>query len=197
MVALLAFGILFQYDYLLDIIQFNFTGTAQGVPTNLQNTLTFGSVIRGYMDADIFSYAFGNYLMGSQAVLKIGASPFAGELRGLGMPLSFGFGWTLIMVSGMATMARYSYFLIKTKSTESQFFEVFGLAFLGLLIVYAADIHYPKWNTHGALELFMVAAGTLSSLREASRRNMRPEQEMLPSQERNHRKGGEEHANSP
>ena len=183
MVALLAFGILFQYDYLLDIIQFNFTGTAQGVPTNLQNTLTFGSVIRGYMDADIFSYAFGNYLMGSQAVLKIGASSFSGELRGLGMPLSFGFGWTLIMVSGMATMARYSYFLIKTKSTESQFFEVFGLAFLGLLIVYAADIHYPKWNTHGALELFMVAAGTLSSLREASRRNMRPEQEMLPSQE--------------
>jgi hypothetical protein len=135
------------------------------------------------LNADVFSYAFGSYLMGSNSVLKIGAASFAGELRGLATPLSYGFGWALIVAAGLITMAKYAYTLIRTKSTESRFFEVFGLAFLGLLIVYAADIHYPKWNTHGALELFMVAAGTLSSLREASRRNVSPEQETLPGQE--------------
>jgi hypothetical protein len=110
--------------------------------------------------------------MGSNTVHKIGAVPFAGELRGLATPLSYGFGWALIVAAGLVTMARYAYTLIRTKSTESRYFEVFGLAFLGMLIIYGLDIHYPKWNTHGALELFMVAAGTLSSLRETSRRSV-------------------------
>jgi hypothetical protein len=181
--AVVAFILLFQYDFISETVRYNLTGTADGGPTNLERTLAFGTVVRGYLDADIFSYAFGNYILGSNAVLKIGAAPFGGELRGLTMPLSFGFGWAIIIGAGLITTARYAYGLIKTRSTESRFFEVFGLAFLGLLIVYAGDIHYPKWNTHGALELYMVAAGTLSSLWEASRRNVGRDEEMVVLQE--------------
>jgi len=179
-IALLVFfGMVFQYDYLHGKVRYNFTGSVAGVETNLQRTLDFGPVVRGYMNADVFSYAFGSYLLGSDRVRKIGSAPFGGELRGLGMPLSYGLGWAFIMAAGLITMAKYAYSLIRTKSTESRFFEVFGLAFFGLLIVYGLDIHYPKWNTHGALELFMVAAGTLSSLRETSRRSVGPDKKIL------------------
>ena len=53
--------------------------------------------------------------------------------------------------------------------TRANQFKFFGLAFIGLIIVYGSDLHYPSAMDHGPFELFLVMAGALSSLYEIAR----------------------------
>ena len=71
----------------------------------------------------------------------------------------------LIVLAGVAVILRYSIGL----SGRPQF-RVFGLALLGMMVVYSSDLHYPTTITHGPIELFVIVAGSMSSLYEIRRR---------------------------
>ncbi len=59
-------------------------------------------------------------------------------------------------------------YLLTVRRRYSQF-KFFGLAFIGLVVVYGSDLHYPSSMDHGPFELFLMMAGALSSLHEIAR----------------------------
>ena len=69
-----------------------------------------------------------------------------------------------MIVGGGGVMIRYSLEL-----TRSQQFRFFGVACIGLIFVYSADLHYPTFFTHGPIEIFLIVAGSLASLNGISR----------------------------
>ena len=172
--VLLAMAIFFTYGTLSDMVerQFIIPSKSSGVDRDLT---PFGYMVNPeairetYRAADPYSFFFGAQLLdtGSLEVRQVVLSSFASsELRAVALPIFFGFGWVLIVVVALATILLYSARLIKNER-----FRFFGLATLGLVIVYAADLHYPSSISHGPIEMLAVMAGVLSSLYETSRRS--------------------------
>ena len=126
------------------------------------------NIVETYQGADPYSFFFGGQLLDSSAseARLIGPNTLASsELRGVGLPIFFGVGWALIVGAGLFTIFRYS---LRTARTGQ--FKFFGMAVLGLLLVYLADMHYPSTITHGPIEILAVMVGALSSLYETVKR---------------------------
>ena len=171
--ALIGVGLYFAFGSISSIIQSQFFTTVDigGFGTNttiFAYTVDAQRIFDGYVQSDIYAFFFGAHITGSQLASFSASSPtaFSGfsELRGTGYPIYFGFGWALIVVSAAVVAIRYSALL-----TRANQFKFFGLAFIGLIIVYGSDLHYPSAMDHGPFELFLVMAGALSSLYEIAR----------------------------
>ena len=76
------------------------------------------------------------------------------------LPIKYGIGWTIIVLSGGYFLLKYSYRLIRFKNSNA---KIIGLSTLGYCIVILTNIHYPKFHIHGNYELMMVVAGALSA----------------------------------
>ncbi|MDP6063982.1 MAG: hypothetical protein QGI49_04240 [SAR202 cluster bacterium] len=173
--VLLAIGLFFTYDTLYKTVQTQFfvphaydRAVGAQMATPFEYITNPATVVYAYRDADPYAFFFGAQLLGSDIarIRQITPTSFASsELRGTGLPIFFGFGWALIVGATLSTMLVYSLRLIKSVQ-----FRFFGLSMIGLIVVYAADLHYPSSITHGPLEMFMVMTGVLSSLSDTSRK---------------------------
>ena len=125
-------------------------------------------IINTYADADFHQLVFGAHLITPEAKdinqEQLGLYSRS-ELRAVAFPIFFGLGWMLIVLAGVAVILRYSIGLSRRPQ-----FRVFGLALLGMMVVYSSDLHYPTTITHGPIELFVIVAGSMSSLYEIRRR---------------------------
>ena len=146
-----------EHAVLVDTYDFGYGKTQ----TPFQRTTDLGPIIRGYADTPIDILIVGHYQR----------EPWRGifdEARqtnmALGYPARFGIMWGIIVLAGFFIVARYCLALIR----EGRF-TALGLACLGVLLVYAADIHDPSSVRHGPFELAFILAGTLASAREIVR----------------------------
>jgi len=129
--------------------------------TPFQRTIDLRPVIRGYANTPIDILLIGHYQK------MPWATPF-NEARqttiGLGYPARFGLTWGILVLAGIIIAGWYCLALIRKGR-----FAALGLACLGLLLVYTADIHDPSSIRHGPFELAFILAGTLASAREIVR----------------------------
>ncbi len=134
------------------------------------SSTTFGyivdpqSLIDGYKALPLHRYIFGSLALPSEGEAGVFSTTFGSELRIFLYPTIFGMGWVILLLAAWTTLVKYCYTLIKSNS-----FKVFGFAFLGFLFIYTSDVHYPTFMRHGTLELFLVLAAGLSSLRDIER----------------------------
>ena len=171
--ALVGVGLYFAYGSISSIVQSQFLTSVSiiGFDTNttiFAYTVDAQRIFEGYLESDLYAFFFGAHIAGTELTRFSASSPtaFSGfsELRGTGYPIYFGFGWALIVVSAVVVAIKYSAVL-----TRAHQFKFFGLAFIGLVVVYGSDLHYPSAMDHGPLELFLIMAGALSSLYEIAR----------------------------
>lgn len=139
-------------------------------------------IISTYSRADFHQLVFGAHLVTpeTQNINEEQLGLYSrSELRAVAFPIFFGLGWMLIVLAGLAVTLRYSIEL----SRHTQF-RVFGLALLGMMVVYTSDLHYPTTLTHGPIELFVIVVGSMSSLYENLRRSSkaRADVSLLPDQ---------------
>ena len=171
--ALGGVGLYFAFDSISSIVQSQFLTTVNiggfGTDTTIfAYTVEAQRIVDGYLQSDVYAFFFGAHITGTELAGFSATSPsaFSGftELRGTGFPLYFGFGWALIVVSAVVVAIKYSALL-----TRASQFKFFGLAFIGLVVVYGSDLHYPSAMDHGPLELFLIMAGALASLYEIAK----------------------------
>ena len=173
MIALLSIGMLFAYGTLSDIVRSQFL-TVHLFPGYDSEITPFEFiadprfVVEQYSRAGPEAFVLGAFLSSSD--LAAVSSPVSFDensaLVGLSFPLYFGFGWTLMLFAALAMTLRYSIRVARRPE-----FRFFGMAIVGLLIVYGSDLHYPTAISHGPLELMLVLVGALSSLHEIIRRS--------------------------
>ena len=169
--ALIAVGLLFAYGEMSSLVRSQFL-TSVEIGEFGNNTTIFAytvdtqRIVEGYLRSDFYSFIFGVHFAGSDLANATSPRAFFGitELRGTGFPIYFGFGWALLVLSAMLVAIRYA-----TRLTRTAQFKFFGLAFIGLVVVYGSDLHYPSSLDHGPFELFLMMAGALSSLHEIAR----------------------------
>ncbi|MCH8185027.1 MAG: hypothetical protein IH862_02855 [Chloroflexi bacterium] len=169
--VLVAVGLLFAFGAISSLVRAQFLTPVEigefGTSTTIfAYTVDAQRVVEGYLESDFYSFLFGAHIIGSNLANATSPSSFSGfsELRGTGFPIYFGFGWALLVLSAMLVAIRYS-----TRLTRTAQFKFFGLAFIGLVVVYGSDLHYPSSMDHGPFELFLMMAGALSSLHEIAR----------------------------
>lgn len=169
--VLIVVGLLFAYGAMSNLVRAQFLTSVEigefGTNTTVfAYTVDAKRIAEGYLESDFYSFMFGAHISGSNLISATGPSSFVGfsELRGTGFPIYFGFGWALLVMSAVLVAIRYSMRLTRTAQ-----FKFFGLAFIGLVVVYGSDLHYPSSMNHGPFELFLMMAGALSSLREIAR----------------------------
>ena len=166
-VVLIAIGLIFAYNTLLSKAQTTFVDPHPQIElyaTSFQLIVRPQDIVRTYTDADPYAFVFGLNVTGrdSPEFRDTPAQSFgSSEIRGAGLPIFFGFGWAVITLVAVVVMIRYSVRLIGVRE-----FKFFGMTFLGLILVYALDQHYPTAINHGPFELFVVMAGALASLHE-------------------------------
>ena len=187
--ALVGVGLYFGFGSISSIVQSQFFTTVNiggfGTDTTIfAYTVDARRILDGYLDSNIYAFFFGAHITGTDLASFSASSPtaFSGfsELRGTGYPIYFGFGWALIVVTAVVVALKYS-----ARLTRGNQFKFFGLAFIGLVVVYGSDLHYPSAMDHGPFELFLIMGGTLSSLyeiaRSANSQAVAPEPERVPS----------------
>ena len=162
--VLVAVGLLFAYGPMSTLVRDQFLAPVEmgefGTTTTVfAYTVDVQRIVEGYLRSDFYPFIFGAHIAGIPSSL-LGLS----ELRAAGFPIYFGFGWALLVLSAMLVAIRYA-----TRLTRTAQFKFFGLAFIGLVVVYGSDLHYPSSMDHGPFELFLMMAGALSSLHEIAR----------------------------
>ena len=168
--ALIVVGLLFAYGAMSSLVRSQFLTPVEigefGTSTTVfAYTVDAQGILEGYLRSDFYSFIFGAHITGSDlAATSPRASVGFSELRGTGFPIYFGFGWALIVLAGVLVAIRYA-----TRLTRTAQFKFFGLAFIGVVVVYGSDLHYPSSMDHGPFELFLIIAGALSSLHEIAR----------------------------
>ena len=160
-------GAAVSHEFLWQLIQHNFIrefafGDPENPKTVLEHTIGLDRIRDGYLNIELSRLILGTYGAPTELQSNFFISTFTTELRAFIYPSVFGLGWALIVSAGLIVMVRYSYALIKTPNAK-----LLGLAFLGLLIIFATDLHYPSFIVHGPLELLFVTAGGLASLRDS------------------------------
>ena len=129
--------------------------------TPFQRTIDIRPVLRGYANTPIDVLLAGHY---ERLPWIIAFKESKQTMLGLGFPARFGLMWGLIVAIGLAISSSYCLTLFRNKQ-----FSILGLACLGVLLVYAVDLHDPSSVRHGPFELAFILAGTLSSAREMAR----------------------------
>ena len=169
--VLIAVGLLFAYGAMSSLVRAQFLtpvdfGEFGTTTTVFAYTVDAQRIVEGYLGSDFYSFIFGAHIAGSDLVSATSPGSFSefSELRGTGFPIYFGFGWALLVLSAVLVAIRYA-----TRLTRTAQFKFFGLAFIGLVVVYGSDLHYPSSMNHGPFELFLMMAGALSSLHEIAR----------------------------
>jgi hypothetical protein len=170
---LVAVVIFFTYRSFADIVENQFLNPYEQLSiveelTPFAYIINPQNIVETYQGADPYSFFFRGQLLDSTAseARLIGPNTLASsELRGVGLPIFFGAGWALIVGAALFMIFRYS---LRTARTGQ--FKFFGMAVLGLLLVYMADMHYPSTITHGPIEILAVMGGAISSLYETVKR---------------------------
>ena len=108
-----------------------------------------------YTNTNIMAYIFSSSILPSYAPRSS-----LTELDLFLLPVKYGMGWTIIVISGGYYLLKYSQRLIGQSYIAG---KIFGLSSLGYFLVIFTNIHYPKFHIHGNYELFMIVAGALSA----------------------------------
>ena len=161
--VLVAVGLLFAYGAMSTLVRDQFLTPVEiggfGTSTTVfAYTVDAQRIVEGYLRSDFYPFILGAQIAGSSS--HEGLS----ELRAAGFPITFGLGWALLVLSAILVVIRYA-----TRLTRTAQFKFFGLAFIGLVVVYGSDLHCPSSIDHGPFELFLMMAGALSSLHEIAR----------------------------